>query len=232
MRKVVPIAVLIVVGWILFGSCMFLAHRRREEERKRFAEELRATHPGRFAWHVDEDVYVLEAADLPHGDRAKKFEFKDEVLRVLWSRDGKTLYVVLDGGSTLDRVHTIERLDVATSQRRLLLDLKEARIEDNDLRHEQVFVTQWEDAEAAEERLVFQLGKGPWYSVEGLRARVRPVAGPPAAFRDQTHCPCGRHRIEHGSDDEDDWLDLHGPETSLRLTDDDVDDSGAWFCEK
>jgi len=220
-------AIGIIVAAIGFTSAKGCSDRERL-----FLDEIKARHPGKFAWHDGGDVSVLECSHLDNEDTAWRFDTGQKVVRIAWSRDGRTLYLVEDVGGLLSTTHRIEALDVMTSKRRVVLDLGTSKLESDEIETEEFWVGAWGEVEAEQERLYFQLESGDWYSVESKRSRVRSEPGRPAQPWDQAVCPDGAHRLKRESDDDDSWLEVTDGKVAVRVTRKDVDDDGAWYCER
>lgn len=216
------VAVFVVLG----GVCSLRNSRKREK----LIGELRQEHPGRIAWFDNSSVYVLEMASLSEDPESSNFTTEAKPRRVLWSSDGKTLFVVLARG-TFNEIHRLDAIDIATGAHRTILDLATQNLDDDDFDLNEMWVIAWGEVESETDRIVFRLGTGQWYSVEGKRPRVRPEPGPPAKKWDQTKCPDGKHLLQRDSNDDDKWLELTDGDTELKISGkDQVRGEGAWYC--
>lgn len=203
----------------------------KHKRQARAITELKREHPGRIAWYVDRNLYVLDVADLGDSRRARRVSLDEEPIGILWSGDGRTVYAVFEGGTIMDDVHRVEAVDTQSGLRRLVLHLGTQGLEDNDLKPDDLRVESYGESEAEQERLYFHLGTGEWYSIESKRPRVRPEPGPPARARDPARCPDGKHYLDVESGDDDASLWIKGPGPNILVTDDDVEDEGAWWFE-
>ncbi|MBI2921884.1 MAG: hypothetical protein HYY18_12430 [Planctomycetes bacterium] len=225
-RFVTAIAVLgAVVGLIAIVAVW------RRDRMARAIRELKREHPGRIAWWRDTNLYVLDMEDLGEARRARRVPLGEEPVAIRWSGDGRTVYAVFEGGTIMDDVHRVEAVDTQSGLRRIVLNLGTQGLEDNDMKPEDLRVESYGDAEAEQERLYFHLGTGEWYSIESKRPRIRPEQGPPAGARDQKRCPDGKHRLDVESGDEDSSLWIKGPGPNICVTENDVEDEGAWWFE-
>lgn len=216
---------------VAFALAIVAAVRGCSRRQAELAREIFLEHPrGRLAWFDKSRLFLLSNGDLDDTSRARRLDFDGDLRRVAWSSDGRTAYVLVSRG-TLDETHRLEAVDAVTLDRRVLLDLASARLEDDDIDAKQVFVAPWADAEAEADRVYFRLGTGEWYSVEGKRSRVRPEAGPPELARDQLRCPAGRHWVEMRSLEGDCIIEVKGEGSRLRIDRVDRMNSAAWFCE-
>ncbi|MCE9584100.1 MAG: hypothetical protein K8T20_16575 [Planctomycetes bacterium] len=227
----VLVALPIVLGFApaaFFGVRWLIANAAKQQ---RWEDELKQNHPGHFAWFVGKSAYVLEMSSLGGDDsEPNEFIFDGEVRRVLWSSDGKTLYVVVATGR-INEVDRIESVDLASRNRRTILDLGTQKLEDDDLDPKETWVAPWGDAESENDRIYFRLGNGKdWYSVEGKRTRVRPEPGRPAKPWDQSKCPDGMHLLKQADGDKDHWLELTDGHRSVKVTRNNVTEPGAWWC--
>ncbi|KAF0243897.1 MAG: hypothetical protein FD180_2978 [Planctomycetota bacterium] len=214
------------------GTWMLNAALRRREAYRKFESGLKYEHPGLLAWFDDDEAKVLDVADLPGEAKARKFEFDGELKRVFFSHDGRTLFAVKSKG-TVDEVHSLIALEVASGLQRTILDLGTAKLEDDDFDLAEMWVIPWGDAESENDRIVFKLGGADcWYSVEGKRPRVRPEAGRPAKAWDQTKCPEGTHEFRSTSSKDKSKLVIADGRFTITVTGKKVDGPGAWWCSR
>lgn len=195
----------------------------------RALEKIQKEHGGRIAW-CDDDGRVCWR-EMGEGGRLGEIRSADagqKPRRVAWSSDGATLYVLVETG-TLDKVHRIAAVTIATSEVRTILDLAVDRLEDDDIDRDEFWVAAHGEAESEQDRITFRLGKGYWYSVEGKRPRVRPVGGPPEKKWHQDRCPDGRHRLVLNSDDDHSWIELEGGDEDIEVAPKDAWDHAAWW---
>ena len=219
------VAVLVAAGWAV-SKC---EDARRSRVRRSLAQ-VQAEHGGKIAWW-DKDDNRVRWRDLGKDGQLGDVTFVETGLkarRVAWSSDGATLFVLLESGA-FDKVHRIAAINVATKELRTILDLGAEKLEDNDIDPDEFWVTAYGEAESEQDRITFRLGKGYWYTVEGKRPRVRPVAGAPGKKWDQEACPDGTHRLVHDSNEDDSWLELRGEDEDVKVTGDDAGSKGAWW---
>jgi hypothetical protein len=229
LRVLAAIGILLVAGPALFfGVRLYLANSAKQQ---RWVEALKRDHPGRIAWFADRSAYILETSSIGAEDsEPNQFIFDGDIRRVLWSSDGKTLYVIVATG-LINEVDSIVAVDPVTRDRRTILDLGKQKLEDDDLDPKETWVAPWGDAESENDRIYFRLGNGKyWYSVEGKRTRVRPEPGRPAKPWDQTRSPDGSLVLKQAKNDKSHWLELTDGDRSVQVTGNHVENPGAWWC--
>lgn len=194
-RPRLVIAGIAVAGVALTLSFVLLKLDRRRREQERFESEVRAQCPGLIAWIEDRDVKVLDVAHLPGAAKARTFTFETRPRRVLFSTRGTLLFALVESPMTWTHSRIVA-LDLASGRQRTILDLQSAKLEGTAIDPENLFVTASGEAESENDRIVFRPeGTLSWYSVEALRERVRPVAGPPSGSRDQARMGSGNVRL-------------------------------------
>lgn len=205
-RPAIAITLLLVAGAAGASSFLILKFDRRRREQERFESDVRARFPGLVAWIEERDVRVLDVAHLPGAAMARTFGFQTPPRRVLFSTSGKLLFALVE--NPMSRTNSrIVALDLATGKQRTILDLQSAKLEGSAIDAENLFVTASGEAESENDRIVFRPeGTHSWYSVEALRERVRPVAGPPPGPRDQSRLGTGEA-----------WLAFEGGQAPARL---------------
>lgn len=191
-------------------------------------EHMRHDCPGHIAWCDGKRVYILEMANLSREIGGQSFDVDGKPRRVLWSADGKTLYVVVAKGR-FDEIDRIDAMDPVSGRRHTILDLETQKLDDNDFDLEEIWVVPWGDAESETDRIVFKIDGGPWYSVEGKRPRVRPEPGRPAHPWDQSVVPDRPYRLKAGKEESSHWLEVSDGDSSIRITGKNVETPGAWF---
>lgn len=218
------VAALVALGW-LAARC----ESARLSRVRRALTAIQAEHGGKVAWMDDSGQVCWR--DLGRDGQLGEVSSVSPAAkprRVAWSSDGATIYALLESG-TFDKVHRIEAIDAATASMRTILDLGAEKLEDDDINLDEFWVAAHGEAESEQDRITFRLGKGYWYSVEGKRPRVRPVAGAPAAKWDQEKCPDGKHVLERATNEDDEWLEIVGESEDVRVTPDDASARGAWW---
>lgn len=205
-RPALAVTLLLATGAALSVSFIALRFDRRRREQERFESNVRARFPGLIAWIEEREVKVLDVAHLPGAEKARTFTFETPPRRLLFSTNGKILFALVE--NPMSRTNNrIVALDLVTGLQRTILDLQSAKLEGSAIDAESLFVTASGEAESENDRLVFRPeGTHSWYSVEALRERVRPVAGPPPGPRDQSRLGTGEA-----------WLAFEGGQAPARL---------------
>jgi hypothetical protein len=220
--------VLVVLAVASFAVWMAM---RRAEARRRFLAAFNRDWVGYAAWSDGERFRWISFEDLEHERTPATCDWGNPIDQLAWSLDGTALYVI-DDTSSLGTTHRISQFVIATGRRTVLADLGALKLEDDDLRPEDVRVIPVGDAEAERERVVFRLSSGDWYSVDSLRHRIRREAGPPSGVDPPAHASAAGLTLDHVEADEDDSLEVETPEGDFTVTDDEVEDDGAIWVRR